>query len=262
MNNLKKIDKYYSSYMYENMDIKNFIRFCNFENIVIKKNNKIYYVEKLNFINLNTIQDVCIFLVKKYNVYINDNIISNYNTILFSFNEFLKNSKLLEIPTSVKLDYNVDTSDTEYIETLPFNSYELECIFGNPKKINLSQFEYEWKITINNRIYSIYDFIDDDDTPYELREWHIASLNSNHQCKDIRFLYKYINNFLQKSQKPEKSEKSQKPEKPEKSQKPEKPEKSQKPEKPEKSQKPENYDSDNEIDEEDEKRFHDFLNSL
>lgn len=93
----------------------------------------------------------------------------------------------------VKDDFN--TSDTFYIDTLPYWTKQLRRCFGNPIKYDNEDFKYEWKIMVGSKIFSIYNWLNDENKFDDLEEceWYLAgnSINTSEQ----KFLMEFINNI-------------------------------------------------------------------
>jgi hypothetical protein len=93
----------------------------------------------------------------------------------------------------VKDDFN--TSDTFYIDTLPYWTKQLRRCFGNPMEYDNEDFKYEWKIMVGSKIFSIYNWLNDENKFDDLEEyeWYLAgnSINTSEQ----KFLMEFINNI-------------------------------------------------------------------
>jgi hypothetical protein len=92
-----------------------------------------------------------------------------------------------------KEDFN--TSDTFYIDTLPYWTKQLRRCFGNPTEYDNEDFKYEWKIMVGSKIFSIYNWLNDENKFDDLEEceWYLAanSINTSEQ----KFLMEFINNI-------------------------------------------------------------------
>jgi hypothetical protein len=91
----------------------------------------------------------------------------------------------------VKEDFN--TSDTFYIDTLPYWTKQLRRCFGIPTEYDNEDFKYEWKIMVGSKIFSIYNWLNGENKFDDLEEceWYLAgnSINTSEQ----KFLMEFIN---------------------------------------------------------------------
>jgi hypothetical protein len=109
----------------------------------------------------------------------------------------LKVDKQLDI----KVDASLDTSDMENLDTLDLYTSELIDAFKcNPQKTGDedSEHRYEWKIQVNEDIYSIYDWKNDDNTFDDLEEttWYLAGNDSNQKTQ--KAFVEYLDKFQTK----------------------------------------------------------------
>ncbi len=98
-----------------------------------------------------------------------------------------------ESERTVVVNKELDTSDTYYLDTLEFNTKTLMSKLGKPIKAKGEKNMYEWKVTVNGNVYSIYDWIDENGEFAELEncEWHIGGLSANKT--DIKAFIKFMN---------------------------------------------------------------------
>jgi len=96
--------------------------------------------------------------------------------------------------TSVILDMSLDTSYTNELNTLKYCTDELVDVFGEPVKTGEKDdgHVYEWKIKINDSIYAIYDWYNEDN--FENTTWYLAGEDESEH--NIKTLYKYIDSKL------------------------------------------------------------------
>lgn len=83
--------------------------------------------------------------------------------------------------TSFTIDPKVDTTNVGYIDTLRFDTKTLTDVLGDPQK-STGHSNYEWKLLINGRVYSVYDWKHEGNK--EDIEWHIGGIKQNK--KDIK----------------------------------------------------------------------------
>jgi len=100
----------------------------------------------------------------------------------------------------VIVDEKLDTSDIEYLKTLTFNTLELEKCFGKPIFFpNEKEYQYEWKLMIGSKIFSIYNWLNDnnDFDDFKECEWYLAGMekNTDEQRYLLNFIELKINQF-------------------------------------------------------------------
>ena len=99
-----------------------------------------------------------------------------------------------EIQDRVKLDTTLDTTNTFWLDTLEYWTRDLIKVFGKPKKTGSDKDDhlYEWKIQVNNTIYTIYDWHNkeklDDIT------WHLGTDEENEA--NFKVLIMYIDEII------------------------------------------------------------------
>ncbi|HBS53636.1 MAG TPA: hypothetical protein DD806_06525, partial [Flavobacterium sp.] len=99
----------------------------------------------------------------------------------------------------VKVDMTLDTLDTEYVDTLEYWTSDLVKAFGKPKKTGGDDEDhlYEWKIQVNNSIFSIYDW--HNDQSFDDITWHISGFGDYKKNeKNLNVLTTYIDEFCSK----------------------------------------------------------------
>ncbi len=101
----------------------------------------------------------------------------------------LKNVEDIEVVVSESFD----TSGTWYLQTLSESTQDLVSIFGNPiKNVKKDDYEYEWKIMVGEKIFSIYNWLNYDNEFYEFQdnEWYLAGIDE--KSKEEKHLMNYI----------------------------------------------------------------------
>jgi chemotaxis protein histidine kinase CheA len=101
----------------------------------------------------------------------------------------------------VKVDMTLDTLDTENLDTLDYWTSDLVKAFGKPKKTGGDDEDhlYEWKIQVNNSIFSIYDW--HNDQVFDDITWHISGNGSYEKNeKNLNILTAYIDEFCSKKE--------------------------------------------------------------
>ena len=90
----------------------------------------------------------------------------------------------------VKLDMSLDTNDTILLDVLEYWTKDLIKVFGKPKKTGdkSTGHLYEWKIQVNESIYSIYDW--NNVEAINDITWYINGSEKNED--DLQILIKYI----------------------------------------------------------------------
>ena len=86
-----------------------------------------------------------------------------------------------------------DTSNTWYLRTLSQSTDDLLKIFGKPiEAIEKSEYQYEWKIMVGDKLFSIYNWLNDDNEFYDYleNEWYLAGTEEN--TKEEKYLVKYL----------------------------------------------------------------------
>lgn len=98
---------------------------------------------------------------------------------------------------NVIVDNTLNTSNTFNVDTLPYFTDDLIEVFGYPEEIKDEDSQYEWKLNVNGYTYSIYDWIENNET-FEDKMWYLASTNedTSEDTKNIKMLYKFINDKI------------------------------------------------------------------
>ena len=98
---------------------------------------------------------------------------------------------------NVIVDNTLNTSNTFNVDTLPYFTDDLIEVFGYPEEIKDEDSQYEWKLNVNGYTYSIYDWIENNET-FEDKMWYLAGTNedTSEDTKNIKMLYKFINNKI------------------------------------------------------------------
>ena len=93
----------------------------------------------------------------------------------------------------VVVSESVDTNDTWYLQTLSESTRDLVTALGNPiKNSNEDDYEYEWKIRVGGKMFSIYNWLNYDNEFYEFQdnEWYLAGSEEN--SNEEKYLMDYI----------------------------------------------------------------------
>ena len=151
-------------------------------------------------------------LMKKYNIYLDDSEIIDAKQFVKNFKDYKplkkerkmspKSPRKKSVPKAKKcninIDLSLDTSTNGMLCPLKQSTEELEKVFGC--KANFTggkDSRYEWKFTMNNEIYSVYDwgYVDNTFDDYQKTEWFLGGDNESiENIKMIRdFLSKRIN---------------------------------------------------------------------
>jgi|LakMenE18May11ns_1017448.scaffolds.fasta_scaffold9958087_2 hypothetical protein len=123
----------------------------------------------------------------------------------------IKRSKNIE-KTKVVVSESFNTNDTWYLQTLSESTQDLVSIFGNPiKNSKQDDYEYEWKIMVGEKTFSIYNWLNYDNQFYEFQdnEWYLAGVEE--KSNEEKYLIDYIKqkgdlNIKQTTNKESKSE--------------------------------------------------------
>lgn len=94
---------------------------------------------------------------------------------------------------NVIVDNTLNTSNTFNVDTLPYFTDDLIEVFGYPEEIKDEDSQYEWKLNVNGYTYSIYDWIENNET-FEDKMWYLAGTSED--TKNIKMLYKFINDKI------------------------------------------------------------------
>ena len=88
-----------------------------------------------------------------------------------------------------KVNWKLDTEETEWIDILDYSTEQLVKVFGEPKITGEDDddHEHEWKIEMNGKSFSIYDW--ENDQEFDDKEWHVAGPTEK---TSIKSLIKYI----------------------------------------------------------------------
>lgn len=105
----------------------------------------------------------------------------------------------------VIIDNNIDTSETYYLETLENDTMQLLKKLGKPIKNETEKNRFEWKLKINDAIYTIYDWLNEDGEFENFEEcyWHLGGTDENE--KNIRLIKTFLNESKTKKAKEKKS---------------------------------------------------------
>ena len=110
-----------------------------------------------------------------------------------------KNEKTITKPkkniedVKVVVSESFDTNATWYLRTLSESTQDLVNIFGNPiKNSKKDDYEYEWKIMVGEKIFSIYNWLNYDNEFYEFQdnEWYLAGIEE--KSNEEKYLMNYI----------------------------------------------------------------------
>lgn len=101
--------------------------------------------------------------------------------------------KVVEESFEVIVNSDFDTSDTFYIDTLPYWTRELVKCFGTPMEFNNEDYKYEWRVMVGSKIFSIYNWLNDENEfdNFEECEWYLGGNSSN--TSEQKFLMNFIN---------------------------------------------------------------------
>lgn len=139
-------------------------------------------------------------LMKKYSIFLNDNEIIDAKQFVKNFKDYkpIKKNKKSANKTSpeklqrkskrsnnldkkccsnIKLDNNLDSSSNGMLCQLSQSTEELEKVFGcKPENYNQDNCRYQWKFTMDNVVYSVYDWAYEDNTfdDYQDSEWFLG----------------------------------------------------------------------------------------
>lgn len=95
----------------------------------------------------------------------------------------------------VVVDKNFDTNDTEYFDTLSFTTQELVRCFGKPIFTpDEEEYQYEWKLMVGSKLFSIYNWLNDDNKfdKFEECEWYLGGTDKNKQKQEQVYLLQYV----------------------------------------------------------------------
>jgi len=119
-------------------------------------------------------------------------ITKNEKTITKNEKTITKPKKNIE-DVKVVVSESFDTNGTWYLETLSESTQDLVGIFGNPiKNSKKDDYEYEWKIMVGEKIFSIYNWLNYDNEFYEFQdnEWYLAGIEE--KSTEEKYLRNYI----------------------------------------------------------------------
>lgn len=108
------------------------------------------------------------------------------------------------------IDMNLDTTNTYYLDTLCFTTRELVNKLGEPKKTGgkNDKHRYEWRIMINENVYSIYDWCRYGKfEEFENEKWYIGGTSDDKKNVDkiIDYITGTMNDEIKKEKKTKKS---------------------------------------------------------
>jgi len=99
------------------------------------------------------------------------------------------------IPVKVNL-HTGDTTEGDYIGTLDaVHSIDLVRVFGSPLEFKNENHRFEWKVAVNDRMYSVYDWKQDID--FEQLEWHVCGIHDETDLYETDF--KCLQKFIEES---------------------------------------------------------------
>ena len=151
-------------------------------------------------------------LMKKYSIFLDDHEIVDAKQFVKNFKDYKPTKKSPKSTKSksprshhkkkcdIKLDDSLDTSSNGMLCPLSQSTEELEKVFGCKASIsNQTDCKHEWKFTINNEVYSVYDWAYEDGSfdDYLDSEWFLGG--DNDSVENI----KIIRDFLAKRTKAE-----------------------------------------------------------
>ena len=135
-------------------------------------------------------------LMKTYVIRKDDEDVDDYKVMVKEFKDTKPKRKRTESTSSAGstndvcvVDSKLDTSGTYYLDTLDFTTEQLEMRMGKPVKTGGkdASFRWEWKVSIGDNVYSIYDWKNEagefDD--YQETEWYMAGGKSNAKDKAL-----------------------------------------------------------------------------
>lgn len=151
-------------------------------------------------------------LMKKYNIYLEDNEIIDAKQLVKNFKDYkpekkerktsprkVSPKKLPKNKCDINLDQSLDTSSNGMLCELIMSTDELEKVFGckATSTDSCTDSRYQWKFTLNNNIYSVYDWAYEDGTfdDYKDNEWFLGG--DDDSIENI----KLIKSFLSKKTK-------------------------------------------------------------
>jgi predicted transcriptional regulator len=94
--------------------------------------------------------------------------------------------------SSVIVDNTLNTLEAFFLRALPYWTEELVKCFGKPIYVVDDEYEYEWKLMIGSKVFSIHNLINEDD--FEENEWYLAGFEKRSQ--EEKDLLSYIDNFI------------------------------------------------------------------
>ena len=118
------------------------------------------------------------------------------NNIRINNTDKIKITEDTEI-NNIRINKDLNTDKTNYVDTLDYWTKDLIRIFGEPEKNKSNdnrEYIYEWKIQVNDEIYSIHDWHTECIEDFENITWHLASNETNKNNVDL--LIKYINDIV------------------------------------------------------------------
>lgn len=96
----------------------------------------------------------------------------------FDFNIVMLNKYIKNNSSIIKIDTSLDTSKIRYLKTLNYRGSYLDLRLNQPQitKKNKKIIKYEWKLSVNGNIYSIYN--PDNSTKFDEIIWHIGGVKN------------------------------------------------------------------------------------
>jgi len=119
-----------------------------------------------------------------------------------------KKQKTSKQALQMNVDGSLDTSQTYYLDTLPFTTEQIVAKWGIPQKEpKPQQHQYEWKFAVGEQVYSIYDWVYADGTfdHLENAKWYLGGTASPNAKDVIKMLKDTFSTTPKKSEKTKKS---------------------------------------------------------
>lgn len=178
-----------------------FSKWCNENDITVQTPEKV----SVNFkdLNITDFQEPSKMKIKAFlkhiyslNYYFvqKDFTVTDYDGLFELFqNPKLYSEKLLKIDNTLE----TDTMEFEYCEPIPYYTDTIISAFGNPQISEDFEdiYTYEWKICLNGKAVSIFDWKEDntDDLNNEEKNWYL-SYNKESQ-EDLKILFNHLDSF-------------------------------------------------------------------
>lgn len=151
---------------------------------------KLYIIKNKNNDEIHIYSNI-IDKYKNLNKY-NDSICKSFNSDDNVLNEKEKISTIIRERSKsndiIVINNDLDTSKTWWLSNLEYTTEQLVNIFGNPLNTGneTTNHRYEWKFSIDNHVFSIYDWKFENSSFYDIKEtdWFLCG-NSNKYNKII-----------------------------------------------------------------------------